>query len=565
MWTRHKAVALLKLLIIVAWSARAETDGSPRSTKQLAIQWATVGGKNLSWRPGGVLRLGSASGPVSFNFGPFPNSHWMPFRLRFKLYGYETDWHASEAAMGLTVRFCNEQGDQIGQALFEARGESPGWDGTLSRSPLTHRRETLVVPQLATRLWVSISSGCGPPATVGIYAVDNLVVARFSSTNALPEVLLRPSFDLDSGNSVADAPPNWMRDGIRPSMAKVIELGREPKARALAILDEDPLGHAEWHNRRETAPRICPGERLMLEWNELFSMGLGVSRVAPYPKLSPGDYLFHVEEVTAMGVPTGIADSLRVHVASPLWKMSLFWPALLTTVLAAFIGSARYVAWYKMRREVVSLKQQRSLEQERLRIAQDIHDDLGARVTQISLLSAIAQGNPSFPEKARSDFDSISRMTRDLVSALYETVWTVNPENDNLEALGNYLCQMIDQLCSQVPLRCRFDVAELPKDIQVSSQTRHSTSLAVKEAVHNVIKHAKATEVKLCVSFVGGELKISVSDNGCGFEPANRSTGSGLQNMRRRLEAIGGSCCIYGLPGQGTTVEMRLTVKPAEQ
>jgi signal transduction histidine kinase len=480
--------------------------------------------------------------------------------LRFKLEGNENDWHASEAAMGLTVRFCDEQGDQVGQAIFEARGESPGWNCTLTSSPLTHRRETLLVPPSASRLWVTVSSGCGPPATVGIYAVDNLIVSRVSPTNGAPEVLLQPSFDGDTGDSAADSPRGWLRDGIRPSMARIIELGSEPKARALAILDDDPLGHAEWHNRRDTAPRIVPGERLVLEWNELFSMGLGITRLASYSKLPPGDFVFRVEEVSILGLPTGIADSVRVHVPLPLWEMPLFWPAILSTLLAASVGGARYVSWYRMRKEVLRLKQQRALEQERIRIAQDIHDDLGARVTQISLLSAMAQGNPGLPEKARADFDHISRMTRELVSALYETVWAVDPENDNLDALGNYLCQMVNQLCSQASLRCRFDVVDLPKEIQVSSQTRHSISMAVKEAVHNVIKHARASEVKLCVGFVEGALNISVSDNGCGFNSFEHSAGSGLQNMKRRLEAIGGSCEIKSQAGQGTSVQMRLVL-----
>jgi signal transduction histidine kinase len=217
-----------------------------------------------------------------------------------------------------------------------------------------------------------------------------------------------------------------------------------------------------------------------------------------------------------------------------------------------------------MRREVVRLKQQRALEQERLRIAQDIHDDLGARVTQISLLSAVAQGNSALPETARADFDNISRMTRELVSALYETVWAVNPENDNLDALGNYLCQMVNQLCSQGLLRCRLDVVDLPSDIQISSQTRHTVSMAVKEAVHNVIKHAKAAEVNLRVGFTGSVLTVSVQDNGCGFELVNHSTGSGLNNMKRRLADIGGTCRIQSQPGQGTTVEMRLIIKSAD-
>jgi len=96
------------------------------------------------------------------------------------------------------------------------------------------------------------------------------------------------------------------------------------------------------------------------------------------------------------------------------------------------------------------------LEQERLRIAHDIHDDLGARVTQISLLSAMSQENTSFPEKARADFDKVSKMSRELVSALYETVWAVNPENDNLEALGNYVCQMVNNCANRQPSAAVF-------------------------------------------------------------------------------------------------------------
>jgi signal transduction histidine kinase len=203
------------------------------------------------------------------------------------------------------------------------------------------------------------------------------------------------------------------------------------------------------------------------------------------------------------------------------------------------------------------------LEQERLRIAHDIHDDLGARVTQISLLSAMAQENPAFPEKARADFDKVSKMSRELVSALYETVWAVNPENDNLEALGNYLCQMVKQLCEQTHLRCRFHVMDLPHEVQVSSQTRHNISMAVKEAVHNIIKHAKASEVTLRMAFSDGVLDVTVHDDGSGFKPVDNVSGNGLSNIRQRLQNIGGTSFVESQPGQGTAVRIRLRIKPA--
>jgi signal transduction histidine kinase len=486
------------------------------------------------------------------------NSGWEPTRLRYKLEGYNGGWQEGTASMCLTVRFADEHGDQVGQTTFEVRGESAGWNGTLTNSTLSHRRETLIAPPAAARMWVTISSGCGPPATVGLYVVDDLIVSKLSGNNGFSEVLLHPSFGGARANS---PPPDWVRDGIRPSMARILEFGRDPEVRAFAIVDDDPIAHAEWHNLRQTAPQIAPGERLVLEWNELFSKGLGDTRSATYSKLPAGDYRFRVQEVTALGGPTGLEDSLKIHVPLPLRETPFFWPAVATAFIAASLLTSRYIAWYRMRREVALLRHQRALEQERLRIAQDIHDDLGARVTQIALLSAMAQGNATLPENARAEFNNISRMTRELISALYETVWAVNPENDNLDALGNYLCQMGNELCNQARLRCRFEVMDLPRNIQISSQTRHNITMAVKEGIHKVIKHANAGEVTLQVGFDEEVLTISIRDDGCGFDPSAHASGSGLSNMRRRLVDVGGTCCIRSESGRGTRVDLRLTIK----
>jgi signal transduction histidine kinase len=359
-------------------------------------------------------------------------------------------------------------------------------------------------------------------------------------------------------------PAGWIRDGYRPSMARIVEMGSEVGARAFAIVDEEPLGHAEWHTIKESAPRVFPGEQLVIEWNEVFTMGVGDIRTAPYGKLAPGKYRFRVNEVTALGQPTGEEASLAIVVPRPLWETPWFWTTAVILLVGASLSSGRYLTWRRMQREMVGLKQQRLLEQERLRIAQDIHDDLGARVTQISLLSAMAQGNSAFPESARASFDNISQMSRELVSALYETVWAVNPENDNLDALGNYLCQMANQLCSQAGLRCRLDVVDLPQNIQISSQIRHNITMAVKEALHNIIKHANAKAIILQASLRNGGLSISVKDDGRGFQMANVAAGSGLTNMKRRLSDIGGVCSIESEPGTGTTVTMRLELKPAD-
>jgi len=295
----------------------------------------------------------------------------------------------------------------------------------------------------------------------------------------------------------------------------------------------------------------------------MYSWGRGDRRVAHDDSLPPGKFQFRVAEATALGVPTGAEAALTVIVPLPFWKQVWFWAMTFFLATALLIVLARSIIRHRMRAEILRLENQRALEQERLRIAHDIHDDLGARVTQISLLSALAHDDPAFPEKARSSFDQISRMSRDLVSALYETVWAVNPENDNLDALGNYLCQMVNQLCEQGQLRCRLHVRELPTEIKISSQTRHNISMAVKEAVHNIIKHARASEVTVRIDLNESVLTVSVQDDGCGFQPGRNPSGNGLPNMRRRLENIGGSCSIETEPGHGTTVLMRLALKPS--
>jgi len=535
-----------------------------QDTNSLKIRSVSVNGKSFPFREKEGVHLGSSPENIVFDFGPDTNAGNPPLRLRYTLEGFENTWHEYSTEMALTVRFYNNSGDQISQNVYGVNGESTGWTGSLKSSSLTHRRETLVAPPQAARLLIVISSA-GPPETVGIYVVANLVVSKSSGSQG-NIVLLQSPFDNDHGDRASDDPPaGWMHDGTRPSMARIVKIGQDPQIKAFAILDVDKTSHGEWHNILESAPVVTPGDSLVVEWNEMYSMGAGNYHEATYYGLSAGHYKFRVRGLDVMGMVTGVEASVGVFVPQPFWKTPWFWSLAVVAIIVMIIGASRYFVWHRIRREMVRLKQQRVLEQERLRIAHDIHDDLGARITQISLLSAMAQENPDFPEKARADFDRVSKMSRELVSALYETVWAVNPENDNLDALGNYLCQMVKQLCERTPLRCRFHVLDLPHEVQVSSQTRHNISLAVKEAVHNIIKHAKASEVTIRMVFTAGELDVSISDDGSGFQPVDSISGHGLSNMKQRLQNIGGRCFVESSPGHGGTVRMRLRIQPLVQ
>ena len=155
------------------------------------------------------------------------------------------------------------------------------------------------------------------------------------------------------------------------------------------------------------------------------------------------------------------------------------------------------------------------------------------------------------------------RLTRHPLTSVNETVWAVNPENDNLDALANYLCQVGNQLCSQAQLRCRLEVPSSSPNIPLTSQVRHNLIMAVKEAIHNIIKHARASEVHLSIAFEASLLSVSIHDDGCGFDPAACTPGHGLGNLERRLHDIGGSFTIESRLGAGTTVALRLPVAAA--
>jgi signal transduction histidine kinase len=261
-----------------------------------------------------------------------------------------------------------------------------------------------------------------------------------------------------------------------------------------------------------------------------------------------------------MGVPTGELSFLELNVPVPFWKTQWFWWAVFSSVLAGLFLGHQYRATRRLQAENLELAQQQILERERIRIAQDIHDDLGAQVTQITLVSAMAERTVDDAQVSRQSFQRITKLSRKLVASLYDTVWVVNPENDNLEAVGNYLCQTFNQLTSQAGLSCRLDVPPLPSDLPISSHQRHNLAMAVKEATNNIIKHAGATEARMSIRLENSQLHISIEDNGMGFDPESAKLGSGMGNLSRRLEDVGGSAVVKSRPRAGTQVHLQMPI-----
>jgi signal transduction histidine kinase len=322
----------------------------------------------------------------------------------------------------------------------------------------------------------------------------------------------------------------------------------------LVIIDDDPYGHAQWNNLKSKAPVLVPGQKLVAEWNQMYSIGMGAPSSVTYNDLFPGRYRFALERLTVTGAPTGELSFWEFEVPYPFWKTEWFWGGIFFSALTGIFLVYQHRARGRLQTENLRLAQQQILEQERIRIAQDIHDDLGAQVTQITLVSAMAERSVADAQASKQSFQRITELSRKLVASLYDTVWVVNPENDNLEAVGNYLCQMFNQLVAQAGLSCRLVVPTLPSNLPISSHQRHNLAMAVKEATNNIIKHAKATEARMSISLENSKLNIDIEDDGVGFSPESVKPGSGMGNLSHRLEAVGGRAEVKSRPGGGTQV-----------
>jgi signal transduction histidine kinase len=219
----------------------------------------------------------------------------------------------------------------------------------------------------------------------------------------------------------------------------------------------------------------------------------------------------------------------------------------------------RSVALEKEIRARQQLEQQRALEQERARVAQDLHDELGSDLTEVSMLLARAQAAATPPERRAGYLAQTAEKTRQMVTALDEIVWAMNPRHDTLGSLTSYFCLHADRFLGLAGIAWRLEEGAGPSETPVDSRRRHQLFLAFKEMLTNVVRHARATEVRFALRRVDNGLELVVRDNGQGVPPGPTGEGrDGLANLRARCERLGGAFHVESRPGQGTTVRVFL-------
>jgi len=309
--------------------------------------------------------------------------------------------------------------------------------------------------------------------------------------------------------------------------------------------------------------------RYKLEGSDSDWVDNGTARLAKYTRLSYGRYVFRVAARNADGPWQEALTTFAFEVPTPLYLQGWAIGSYGMVAIAVVAGIVRVVSHRRLRAALAQMEQQQSLERERMRIARDMHDEIGSKLTKISFLSEHARVDAQTEGALAGKIESIAETSRELLQTMDEIVWVVNPRNDTLEHLAAYLSHYADEYFQNTSVECEQRLPQAIAHFPLSSETRHNLFLAFEETLNNVLKHSGASKVKVEMVINSPKFEIIVTDNGCGFE-TGRSGGSGqsqqgsrggrggngLRNIRQRLTDIGGECAIRSQPGTGTTVSL---------
>jgi signal transduction histidine kinase len=507
-----------------------------------------------------TLRFSSDARFLRFHFTQTNGERRLKARLRYKLEGYDTSWRDLANTMHGFVQFRDRDYNGAGIQAFYMEGETPGWNGSLETADYLPQRKEWVVPERAAMIDVVLLSQ-GPESTVGQAGFDDIHVRVAPPSDARPK-----EFDLSisAGTNLSQPtgqPAQWERQGSLIAMAELRTRTTPMPHPILTFNDTDPIQFAIWATRRENPIPVAPGDTLTLEWKTAYSIGGCGPGVAEYRNLKPGNYFLRVAACRANGDPTGEEAVLPLTIVPPFYHRWEFWLAML---ILSSIGSTfivRLTLQRRMRRRLAELERERALDRERERIARDLHDNIGAGLTEIAMQTDWIDGDLDHgpTEQTRQRVKSIRQSATDLARGVDEMVWAVNPANDNLKRFVTYLTQCAAQFLEAAALAVRFDIPEELPALPLTGKIRHNLFLVVREALNNTAKHAHAGIVRLEIRVEDHALHLAIEDDGQGFDPAQadgEGIHDGLDNMRRRMEDIGGRFQLASHAGKGTRIEL---------
>jgi signal transduction histidine kinase len=276
---------------------------------------------------------------------------------------------------------------------------------------------------------------------------------------------------------------------------------------------------------------------------------------ARYVNLHPGQYTFEARVVNQNQGTYSPVRSIIILIRTPFYQTS--WFRMLVIVFCIFLFVFFFRMYEKRKRKLQQLEfaKRIALESERLRIANDMHDDLGSGLSALSLRAKLLAEQTSQPE-LRSQMNDFVNSANRLSQVIRETIWTINSKNDTIDNLITRLHQYAMEYFSGPAIRCTVDLMQEQIHTSISGSHRRELYLAYKEALHNVVKHAHATAVNISIDLQDSHLLvIRIRDNGKGFDAAHQSDGLGLSSMLKHMQNIGGQFQIHS-DQQGTQITL---------
>ncbi|HEU4833200.1 MAG TPA: two-component regulator propeller domain-containing protein, partial [Pyrinomonadaceae bacterium] len=279
-------------------------------------------------------------------------------------------------------------------------------------------------------------------------------------------------------------------------------------------------------------------------------------RYVNYANLKPGSYRFRVRAMNADGVVSSDPASIAFTIVPPLWQRWWF----VTLIVLALVAVTHLIYRYHTRRLI-------ELERVRTRIATDLHDDIGASLSKIAILSDVAGQELSTMRDSpvAAPLTQIADTSRDCVDAMSDIVWAVNPQRDHLSDLTQRMRRFAEDLLDAKNIELTIRSSLDDKDVALGADLRREVYLIFKECINNVVKHSSCTEAGVVFSVNGPWLTVSITDNGKGFEPDSNGDspgmgGHGLASMQRRARALGGSLQIDSGVSRGTSVTLKVPI-----
>ena len=296
---------------------------------------------------------------------------------------------------------------------------------------------------------------------------------------------------------------------------------------------------AEWR----VAPAGERGWELRQEAPESWAKAVVVSAFLPRNGLWQ-------ERKPTMTVKVPVLRPVELHYWQRAWFQSALWGVIVVSVMLCL---------RLMGRLAVQSKAQALLNIERARIARDIHDELGARLTELALEGEVIQTELPVGAAVRPKLEALCEKARAVSGAMDEVVWMVNSRRDTLRDFANYACRHAQRFLEPTPICCRLDVdADLP-EVVFELPVRRSLLLGVKEALNNAAKYSDASELFVRIQRRGQTLFVVVEDDGVGFDlELADPVRNGLSNMTERMKEVGGKCLITSQPGAGCRVEFQV-------